>query len=269
MPGVILAVLDDPAAMSPLLGAAARLADLIGGALVHALIVRAPPHAAILHGEEILTAQQADSIRAQEQARAAALTQVFLDWQRDTGRAADLSNVEGVAADIVATRGAVADFLVIGHSARRPYGTGRDAIHAALFDTDRPALVVPAAAGDGFGRRVALAWRDDSRTIRAVLAALRCFTQLDHLVVLAGRKEGAPPPRLPDILVEHGIAAELRILPVAPHPFGKTLLAAAHACGADLLVMGAFGHDPVRRLILGGVTDYMLAHADLPVLMRH
>jgi nucleotide-binding universal stress UspA family protein len=36
----------------------------------------------------------------------------------------------------------------------------------------------------------------------------------------------------------------------------------------DLLVMGAFVH-PVRNLILGGVTRHVLAHAAIPVLMRH
>jgi nucleotide-binding universal stress UspA family protein len=36
-----------------------------------------------------------------------------------------------------------------------------------------------------------------------------------------------------------------------------------------MLVMGAYAHSPLRELILGGVTRYMLDHADLPVLMRH
>ena len=87
--------------------------------------------------------------------------------------------------------------------------------------------------------------------------------------MLAGQKEGKPPPRVPDILVEHSVSAELHVLPVGPHQFGETLLQAAHACGADMLVMGAYAHAPMRRLILGGVTKYMLEHADLPVLMRH
>jgi nucleotide-binding universal stress UspA family protein len=269
MPGVILAVLDEPAATPALLRAAARLADLIGGALIRALIIRTPPNTTILAGEEVLTKQQADQIRAQEQARAAALAEIFHVWHEECGRAAELSDVETAAPDVVAARGSIADFLVIGHSVRRPYGTGRQAVHAALFETDRPVLVVTSAAGDRFGRRVVLAWRDDKRTIRAVLAALHCLGELKHLVVLAGHREGEPPPHLPAILLEHSIAAELRILPIGPHLFGETMLEAAHACGADMLVMGAFVHDPMRRLMLGGVTRYMLAHADLPLLMRH
>ena len=78
------------------------------------------------------------------------------------------------------------------------------------------------------------------------------------------------PPRLPDILDEHGIAAKLHVLPITgQQAFGETLLRTAHQLGADMLVMGAFARHPVRSLILGGVTRHMLAHADLPVLMRH
>jgi hypothetical protein len=47
MPGVILAYLDRQAAATVLLRAAAGLADLVGGAAVHALIVRTPPEAAV------------------------------------------------------------------------------------------------------------------------------------------------------------------------------------------------------------------------------
>jgi nucleotide-binding universal stress UspA family protein len=36
-----------------------------------------------------------------------------------------------------------------------------------------------------------------------------------------------------------------------------------------MLVMGAYQHHPLRELLLGGVTRFMLNHADLPVLMRH
>jgi len=50
---------------------------------------------------------------------------------------------------------------------------------------------------------------------------------------------------------------------------GAALLAAAHRLHADLLVMGAFAHGAFRERMLGGVTQHVLAEADLPVLMRH
>ncbi len=39
--------------------------------------------------------------------------------------------------------------------------------------------------------------------------------------------------------------------------------------GAGLLVMGAYTHSRLRRMILGSATEYMLDAADIPVVMMH
>jgi nucleotide-binding universal stress UspA family protein len=42
----------------------------------------------------------------------------------------------------------------------------------------------------------------------------------------------------------------------------------AYQLGADLLIMGAYPH-PLIELMPGGLTRYVVSHADLPILMRH
>ena len=39
--------------------------------------------------------------------------------------------------------------------------------------------------------------------------------------------------------------------------------------GADMLVMGAYGHSRLREAVLGGATRHMLEKATAPVLMAH
>ena len=39
--------------------------------------------------------------------------------------------------------------------------------------------------------------------------------------------------------------------------------------GADLLIIGAYSHSRMRQIVLGGVTEHLLDHAGLPVLMTH
>jgi nucleotide-binding universal stress UspA family protein len=39
--------------------------------------------------------------------------------------------------------------------------------------------------------------------------------------------------------------------------------------GADLLVMGAYGHSRLRQFILGGATNSILAHPPSWVLLAH
>ena len=49
---------------------------------------------------------------------------------------------------------------------------------------------------------------------------------------------------------------------------GDIILNAASDYGADLLVIGAYGHSRVRELVLG-VTRHLLRHMTVPVLMSH
>ena len=39
--------------------------------------------------------------------------------------------------------------------------------------------------------------------------------------------------------------------------------------GADLLVMGAYGHTRISEFVFGGATAYMLKQMPIPILMSH
>lgn len=274
MPGVILAVVERPEMAARVLTAVGWLADLTGAARVNVLAIRTPPLATIMPTEQILTREQEARLRAGEQHRIDALEAIFDAWTGTAeGRriAAEWHDTEGRAAEIVGTWGRRADFIVLKRPWPRDVAPDRQAIHAALFDTGRPVLVVPPKRQPGpFGRRVAIAWRNDGRTTKTVLAAMRWLGRAERIDVLVGAREASPPPHLPDILDEHGLSAALHALPITRHrAFGETLLAQAHALDSDLLVMGAYAHNPAHDLILGGVTRHVLAHAELPVFMRH
>jgi nucleotide-binding universal stress UspA family protein len=272
MSGVILAVPDRPEVALRVLAAAARLAELTRSGRINVLAIRTPPLSTIVPSEEVLTATRERRIRNEESQRANTLKQIFESWYRTSlapSVTVEWADKEGLADLLVDEWGQRADFIVLKRPMDHQLDQERRAVHAALFDTGRPMLVVPPETSPApFGRRIAVAWRDDGRTIKAVLSGLRCAAQAEEIHVLAGTRAASQPPRLPDIFEEHAITAELHTLPIMGHQaFGETLLRTAHQLGADMLVMGAFAH-PVRSLILGGVTRYMLAHADLPVLMR-
>jgi nucleotide-binding universal stress UspA family protein len=275
MSGVILAVPDRPEVALRVLAAAARLAELTGSDRINVIAVRTAPLSTIVPPEEILTRQRERRIRNEESQRADTLKQIFDGWSlsaQATNVVTEWTDIEGLADQLVEEWGQRADFIVLKRPMDHQLDQERRAIHAALFDSGRPVLVVPPETPPApFGRRIAVAWREDGRTIKAVLSGLRCAARAEEIHVLAGTRDvSQQPPRLPDILYEHGIAAKLHVLPITgQQAFGETLLRTAHQFGADMLVMGAFARHPVRSLILGGVTRHMLAHADFPVLMRH
>ncbi len=170
----------------------------------------------------------------------------------------------------VETRGSRADFLVAAQPGPGDDKATRLAFQAALFRTERPVLMVPSGhQNPGFGRRVAIAWRDDPRTLKALIPALRLLSGAEEVHLLAGVRAGTPTPSIPAVLVEHGVTAALHVLSISAHTFGELLLDRARELGADMLIMGAHAHTPFRAMLLGGVTSHVVAHADLPVLMRN
>ncbi len=271
MPGIILVVLDQPGAADALLGAARRLAALCGATRIVAMIVRAPPDTMVSPGVEALTLEREAALRAQEANRAARVRSVFDAWSAalPSGVVAEWADIDGIVELLVEERGRRADFIVIERPTRHDSARSWQALRAALFTTDRPILVMPRHHPADFGRRVAIAWRDDERAAKAVLGAMRCLAGCEKVFVLAGARDGAAAPRTPLVLAEHGIAAEMHVLKIGDAPFGAALLRKAHELGADMLVMGAYQHTPLREFLLGGVTRYMLSHANLPVLLRH
>lgn len=276
MPEAILVLLRRPEEARSLLHAAARLADIMGSARINALAIQeavefTPADAVTLAGrsEAILAA------REEERQRVLTLKSLFSSW---TGTVANHAvdahwyEAEGSTTDVVAQWGQRADIIV----ATRPSPedrVDREAFRMALLGTDRPVLMVPPPViperNAMFGQRIAIAWRDEKQALRAVLVALRWLAGAEQVHVLIGVRDPACSPNLPAVLLEHGVMTDPHALAVYPSPFGRRLLNAAHSLGADLLVMGAYAHNPLRELVLGGVTRYMLAHADLPVLMRH
>jgi nucleotide-binding universal stress UspA family protein len=269
MADVVLIVLMRPEAVPTLLQAGQRMATLMRGARLNVLAIREPIQVTGLAAEALIA--EADSVvrdRAQEEQRVAALRAAFDRWAGETSSDVHWIEAEGSATAIIGERGSRADLIVSGPPSEDDR-LARQAFSAAPFGTDRPVLLVPFESGALFGRRVAIAWRDEKRAISAVIPALRSLGNAEQVHVLMGVRDKASEPSMPKVLAEHGITAQLHAVPIGSEPFGKTLLDTARQLSADMLVMGAYAHSPLRELILGGVTRYVLDHADLPVLMRH
>jgi len=141
----------------------------------------------------------------------------------------------------------------------------------------RPILVVPYAGHfEAIGKCVLIAWDASREAARAVADAMPLLAAADAVTVLAADPQPGPNGHgeLPgaDIalhLARHGVKAQVERTVSAGVPIGELLLSRAADLGADLLVMGAYGHSRVRELLLGGATRSILASMTIPVLMSH
>jgi nucleotide-binding universal stress UspA family protein len=145
------------------------------------------------------------------------------------------------------------------------------------LQSGRPVLVVPNKGEPvSFGRCVLIAWNGRREAARAAFDAMPFLTAAQHVRVLwvSPDDRGAAPADVPaadlaTALARHHVrceAAEARCLEAGA---GATLLAYGRDIGADLLVMGCYGHSRLRELVLGGATRHVLENMTLPVLMSH
>jgi len=141
----------------------------------------------------------------------------------------------------------------------------------------RPILVVPYAGHfETVGRHVLIGWNATREATRAVNDAMPLLAAADVVTVLTIDAREGPDAHgeLPgaDIslhLARHGVKAEVERTVSAGIPAGDVLLSRAADLGADLLVIGAYGHSRVRELLLGGATRSILQSMTVPVLMSH
>jgi nucleotide-binding universal stress UspA family protein len=139
----------------------------------------------------------------------------------------------------------------------------------------RPVLVVPRyGTFETFGERVLIAWNGSREATRAVHDALPLLTRATKVTVLSIDPEPDSGARVPsaDItlhLARHGVSAEADSTVALDMAVGDMLLSRAADLGANLLVMGAYGHSRVREMVLGGATRHILQHMTVPVLMSH
>ena len=75
--------------------------------------------------------------------------------------------------------------------------------------------------------------------------------------------------RVAALLRRPGSTAEARLVVPGGRPLHDSILETATAAGADVLVMGGYGHSRLRELVFGGFTRHVLNSSPLPVFIFH
>jgi nucleotide-binding universal stress UspA family protein len=170
---------------------------------------------------------------------------------------------------------AYADLLVLGQPASQEGAGGApaDLLIAALFDSGRPALVLPRKlASHAVPRRVLVAWNASPQAARALTGALPLLRLADKVdvAVWSHAPDASPFARmdLTGYLHRHGIAAQMHRFDASPHVTTEINRFAASS-KAELIVMGCYGHSRARERVFGGASRSALESMAVPVLMSH
>jgi nucleotide-binding universal stress UspA family protein len=171
---------------------------------------------------------------------------------------------EGEPGRLLAEAARTADLVIAGRDDAGAFGITEELVAAAGV----PVLVLPADTPEHLGRTVLAAWNGSREAARAAHDALPFLTRGAGLVVLCavGKEAGEDLDAAATMLARHGVPVRAERAGEPDAWAGEILLDRAAAHGADLLVMGAYGHTRLRELVFGGATRHMLSHAKLPVL---
>jgi nucleotide-binding universal stress UspA family protein len=186
---------------------------------------------------------------------------------------------EGDKAAVVLHHSHCADLCIIGQAdpSSPSHRDDRRFVEHVVLHNARPTLVVPHAGRfDVVGQHVLLAWDDSHGSARAAADALPLLRHAGQVRLRAWRRKGeaaeqASRERLDHVhrwLSRQGVNADVGI-ETAGAAIGDAILGKAVELGADLVVMGTYGHSRWTERIVGGVTRTALSHSPLPLLMSH
>jgi nucleotide-binding universal stress UspA family protein len=172
----------------------------------------------------------------------------------------------------VAEHGRVFDIVVVRQPCDDPSHRVRKFLRAVLFQAGRPILVMPPSAIPTLGERPLIAWNGSALSARAGAIARNFFRGAKEVGILSIRTKdwsGPTAQDLADYVAWHNISPTVIEVDPDGRRLGDLLLREAAGFNSDLLVMGAYSQSPLRQSLTGGITNHVLSHAELPLLMTH
>jgi len=220
-----------------------------------------------------------------------------IETQRDDNEAAAeaaiksftaASNQAGISAEPLMTSASLAgagdhfarmarrfDLAIVGQAQPEVSGMEQVIGETTLFESGRPMIVVPYIQKAPFKtNNVMICW-DGSRTAtRAVADAIPIIGNSGRveIVIVAnerGKQDEIEGADIGQHLARHGLKVDVHRISGGNIDVGDALLSHAADSGADLMVMGGYGHSRLREFVLGGVTRSIFESMTVPVLLSH
>jgi nucleotide-binding universal stress UspA family protein len=224
-----------------------------------------------------------ESYRQESQEEAAQARRVFETFMQDRGIPRTSGAAGGLSCgwlddapegeSFVGSYGRVFDITVLSRPDANTIGLHNRAIESGLFESGRPILLSPPVPTKDIATNVMVHWNCSTEQARATAFAMPLLLQAQRVTVLTvSGGQAVPGPTAEQLLkyLQHnGIPAKPMTVALEGRNTGEAVLRAAKAEGCDLLVKGAFTQSRLRQMIFGGTTSYILAKAELPVLMAH
>ena len=237
--------------------------------------VSAPPYGTVVIPEEWQKAVGRNKAALQEKADA---IEELLGQHNVSGEVRILATEPAQVAEQVARHAMVCDRAIVTDDLRDVSDTAfRNVVHGILFDSPVGLMLNdPDLSALCTAKKVLVAWNTQVHAARAVQQALPLLRRADEVIlamvdpVTSEYRDGEDPGvDAAKWLSHHGCTVEVQQFPSGGQSVGHSILARASDIGADLVVMGAYGHSRTRQALFGGTTRTLIDQRDQAVFLAH
>lgn len=191
---------------------------------------------------------------------------------RDAGVACETTHATGALVPVMLDHEEHADMVVLGQRGEHAAwsaGILGSSVERMVRASVKPCLVTPETFRQI--RRMLIAYDGSDESTKALRAGLALAPPLGVDVTITTVAALGGEDAASEILHkakqqahDAGVEAQLEVLHGDPE---AQILQVRETIGADLIVMGAYGHTRIRELILGSTTSHVLRKSEVPVLL--
>ncbi|MBP1595143.1 MAG: hypothetical protein H6Q05_520 [Acidobacteria bacterium] len=183
----------------------------------------------------------------------------------------------GIPAEVIVREAAAHDIIVMSRVGYTRAGMADDKavdplVSGVIRGSIRPVLVAGKAfPAKGTVGRIMVAYDGSVHAVRALSVAVELSAHAGvecHLVTVAadegaGREILAPAE---SFLYHHAVTPVKRVV-IGSKP-SEVLCDVADEVRPDILIMGAYGHSPIREVLFGSTTERVLSHCEATVILQ-
>jgi nucleotide-binding universal stress UspA family protein len=182
----------------------------------------------------------------------------------------------GIPGEVIARAAIAHDIVIVSRTGYNRVASAQETVDAwiapVVRNTVRPVLVAGAEFREGSDiRNILVAYDGSAHSSRALLAAAglaaRPGVQCSLVTIAQSEDLGAEilaPAEA--FLSHHGVTAKKQIM-VNSKP-SEVICDLAASGGFDIVVVGAYGHSPIREVLFGSTTERILSHCTANVLLQ-
>lgn len=171
----------------------------------------------------------------------------------------------------LAHRGRLFDILVMAKATDQVGGVDSIQMETALFDTGRPVLITAGNTQNSGSSSIVIAWDGSREAAHSVALSLPLLARAKKVFIISigQRDPGMEIEDLGRYLSRHGVNAQYCQISKSNKSVARELLDTSLEKGADMVVMGAYGHSAIGESLFGGVTRDLLENGEISLFLAH